>query len=114
MKSYCTFGQSHVHPITKEKMKDYWVEVYTPYDSFPLTYSVYVLMTGKYSNKWGDIYTRDNFNKEQFPKGCYEVLGEKSAEDELDDLLEEIYDKRKTSREAERIRDSDNQLLSQK
>lgn len=108
MKFYCTFGQSHVHPLTGEKMKDYWIEVYGIN-----RYEAWQVMASKYKYRWATQYHRDEFDKLHFSKGCYETLGTKSAEDELDDLLEEIYDKRKASREAERIRDANNQLLSQ-
>lgn len=113
MKYYGTFGQSHLHPVTGERMKDYWVEIYVDHvDERWERHRAISLMASEFGSRWSMVYNREYFDKSMFPKGCYTVLGKKSDEDELDDLLEEIYDKRKNNREAERIRDSDNQLLS--
>lgn len=65
---YFTFGQSHVHPETKESMKDYWIEIVA--DSVEKARRKMFEMFG---NKWGFQYHESQFMRyySQFPKGCY-------------------------------------------
>ncbi len=69
MINYFTFGQHHVHPVTGEKLKDYWIEVHdkTPDEARKMVIE-------KYGVRWSFQYDETNFDKEFFPKRCYEVL----------------------------------------
>jgi hypothetical protein len=69
MKFYFTFGQNHVHPITQEPMKDYWIEIEC--DDMDLARQ---LMFDYYGKKWGMMYTDATFNPEYYPKGCFEQI----------------------------------------
>lgn len=63
---YFTFGQAHTHPETGERMKDYWVEIET--DSY---YAAHEEMYKLFGQMWANVYNKQNFNNEFFPKGCY-------------------------------------------
>lgn len=67
---YFTFGQSHVHPETGEKMKDYWVEIEAPEVSYAIT-----IMNNTYTRRWSTWYTEPQWTGREiyksFPKGCF-------------------------------------------
>ena len=125
MKFYVTFGQVHKHPVTKELMKDYWVEVYTEeycrahwkhsshrMDSLlhHVGYQrvvVYDIMHDKYKEQWGDIYLPEEFDPTIFPKGCYETIGIPSDEEIFEDRLRDIYEQRRNNRKTEGIGNTD-------
>jgi len=96
MKFYTTFGQNHKHPVTGESMKDYWIEVFVPH---PV--NVITIMHHEFGDNWAMFYKYQEFIKEYYPKGRYCVLGEKTKEDEAEEIIHEIYEQRRNNRKIE-------------
>lgn len=69
MIQYFTFGQNHRHPITKEAMKDYWIEIEANDEVIARA-----IMFNKYGIKWSHQYDAKDFEPSYFPNGCYERL----------------------------------------
>lgn len=65
---YFTFGQSHCHPETGERLKDYWVEIDT--DDFVKAREK---MFKEFDRKWSMQYDEKEFMRirKLFPKLCY-------------------------------------------
>lgn len=82
LKYYFSFGQQHIHPETGDALKDYWVEVIMHDDSSKLSsMDVSILkekarkiMFTRYGKKWSMQYEENQFNRDYFPKGCYQKL----------------------------------------
>lgn len=68
-KYYFTFGQSHRHPKTNQRMKDYWIEVIA--DTLDIAIEK---MSEVYGSTWCMHYTGLVFTHEYYPNGCYEVI----------------------------------------
>lgn len=108
MKFYATFGQSHTHPDTGEKMKDYWMEAFGRDRREAL-----LAMYAKFADQWSHLYLETEFVKDYYPKGKYGEVGEMTPEDEADEIIEKIYEQRRNNREAERARDNEHKLSSE-
>ena len=66
---YFTFGQIHTHPVSGERMRDYWVEVVAAsYDKAEAK------MREVFGEYWSNAYYEKNFSMHwsHYPKGCYE------------------------------------------
>lgn len=63
---YFTFGQTHVHPVTKNPMKDYWIRITSPNENTART-----CMALLFGIKWSTTYTKNTFKPEFYPKGEY-------------------------------------------
>lgn len=67
--TYCfTFGQHHEHPTSRERMKDYWIEIFGTYGD---TRERMFLM---YGQKWSMQYLKKDFDDQLFIDGCYEEI----------------------------------------
>ena len=76
---YFTFGQTHLHPDTKQPMKDYWVEVEA--ESYIKARQLFM---SKYGKKWAFQYNETDFGMETrvlFPRGKHsEIIQKKETE----------------------------------
>jgi len=87
MKYYVTFGYSHVHPITGERMRDYWIE-FDEIEGISGRKRVYEKMNERFGGQWGLIYEEKDFHKEYFPKRNYDKKVERERKLTLDELFE--------------------------
>lgn len=64
---YFTFGQNHIHPLTGESMKDYYIKLKGTYNS------TREIMLSIFGLKWSMQYNEKDFlpNLSIFPKGEY-------------------------------------------
>jgi len=63
---YFTFGFSHIHPVTGEPMRDYWIEIKAK--DRQLAQEKMFEIFGK---EWSMCYKESDFDKKYFPKGSY-------------------------------------------
>lgn len=65
---YFTFGQTHRHPGRGIPMKDYWIEIKAD------TREIAIAIMNQHYENWGDVYTKNTFAIEHYPKGCFEKI----------------------------------------
>lgn len=68
---YATFGQWHLHPVTKERMKDYWIEIEAKTQDIAAD-----IMNKMYGLLWSCMYQKEQWQPQHYPKGCYQKFKE--------------------------------------
>lgn len=100
-------GHKHYHVHSKVDVRNFYTLIYAPDMSRAMS-----LMWGKYNKSWANIYEYKEFDRKKFaPKGKLDTLGIRTPEDEAEELIQRIYEQRRHNREAEGVRDSNNELL---
>lgn len=116
MKFYVTFRPSGVNNLGYEdqyvdkKLKDSYAIIYAKDGEESCS------IAGNIYPRWRVIYTHGyitDFDKDNFSDGCIGCVGQKSPEDEANDIIENIYEQRRNNREIENARYNNGELLSE-
>ncbi len=114
MKYYVTFKR----PVGDYKynldLENKYIIMYAPTTDEGVITDEGIKLADKHCEGWKTIYTAGygKFDTTGYPGGCVGTIGEKSPQDELDEIIENIYEQRRNNREIENARYNNGELLS--